>query len=97
MVFRATSLVERRDVDDLAALPRDHPLGDRAADDEDAGQIVLHHFFEGRLAHFDQRLPALDAGIVDQNVDRPDFALDPGDALDHRRLGGHVEGIALGL
>ena len=61
---------QRADVDDLAAAARDHPLRRLAADDEGAGEIRVDDLLPLGGGKLDHRLAQLDAGVVDEDVDR---------------------------
>ena len=65
---------QRADVDDLAAAARDHPPRRLAADHEGAGQVGLDHPAPVVGRELDHRLAQLDAGIVDEDVDRDALA-----------------------
>ncbi len=59
----------------------DHVLHYGAGVVERPGQVRIDDFAPGRRVHIVQRAVALDPGIVDQNSDRSEPALDVGDYL----------------
>ena len=83
--------LHRTDIDDPAALARDHVPRDRLPDEEHAVEVGAHQFAPGLLGEVLQRPAALDAGVVDENVDRPERRLDPRDRAGDRAAVGDVE------
>jgi hypothetical protein len=83
--------LHRADVDDLAALARDHAARHRLADDEHAVDVGAHQLVPVGLREFVERRTALHAGVVDEDVDRADLALDALDRGGGRVGRGHVE------
>src|SRR3954452_22811638 len=71
--------LQGRDVDDPAAPARHHPPRDLPADEEGAGEVGVHHPTPGVVRHLRERSPRLHAGVVHQDVERPDVRLDPRD------------------
>ena len=51
----------------------------RLADEEDPRQVRPDDLVPGRLVHLEKRRTALDPRVVDQDVERPDLRLDPGE------------------
>ena len=71
----------------LAGTAFDHALGSRARGQEGAAQMGVHDPVPSLLGEVLQRAAKVDAGIVDQNVNRPNPALDIGDTgVDRRRV-----------
>ena len=62
-----------------------------AADHEGAGEVGLDHLAPFVGGELDQRLAVLDAGIVDENVDRDALAVEALEGRDDRGLVGDVE------
>ncbi len=87
----------RRDVDDAATQPllllraRNHLPGDCLRDKERAFDVRIEHEVIVDRGHFGEPLRRRHAGIVDQYVDRPHFALDLLDRVCDRFLVGHVK------
>lgn len=68
-------------VDDLAAAAaRDHPPGHGPGAVEGAVQVGGDHRVPGLVRHLVQRAAEVDAGVVEQDVDRAEAVLDRGDA-----------------
>ena len=67
---------DTRHVDDRPAPPLEHPARHRAARVEDAAQVRLDHPVPVLVAHADDECVPCDAGVVDENVDRAELALD---------------------
>ena len=81
----------RADVDDLAARPRDHAPRDRLRDEEHRVEIGRHDLPPVGFGKFGERHALGHAGIVHQDVDRPDVLLDLLDRRLHAGAAGHVE------
>ena len=91
MLVRASSLCTGGDVDDLSLPAWDHAPGDRLTDVEHGVQIGPHELAPRLGWKILERRAPLDAGVVDEHVNRPDLLFDRGDAaLDALRIG-HVE------
>jgi hypothetical protein len=81
----------------LPRFARDHEAGDRLGDEEDAIQIGAHEFAPSLFRVILQRPPALNAGVVDQDVDRTELRLDTRDRLADLRPLRDVERRGMGL
>ena len=82
---------DRERVDDLAAAPRDHAGHDRLGEEERRREVRRDHAVPGLGREILDRRAVLDAGVVDQDLDRPVRALD---ACDERLHRGAVEEVA---
>ena len=82
---------QRGDVDDLAAPARDHPARHRLSDEEHRGDVGRHHPLEHVLGKILERRAVLHAGIVDEDVDLPDFVLGVRDGVLDALLAGDIE------
>ncbi len=83
---------QRTDVDDLAVAARHHPPRRLASDDEGRGEVHLDHPAPVGGLELEDRLAELDAGVVDQDVDRDAGRVERGEGGLDRRLVGDVEG-----
>ena len=83
--------LQRGDVDDLAAAALDHPAGGGAADQEGAGEVRLDDAVPLGLGELEQRRAVLDAGVVDEDVERAELRLHRRDAGLGRLAVGDVE------
>ncbi len=83
--------LHRGDVDDAAALARDHSLRHRLRDVEHAVEIGAHQLAPGLLRIVFEHAAPLDAGVVDENLDRPEVLLDLGHSLGGGIAVGDVE------
>jgi hypothetical protein len=88
---------QRADIDDLAGFPGDHALGGLAPDHEGRGQVGVDHALPIGGGELDHRLAELDAGIVDEDVDRDAGGVEAFESAQHRCLVRDVEGGGLGL
>ena len=87
--------MHRADVDDAAASAWDHGARNRLSDEKHAVEIDRHQFAPGLFREFFERRAPLDAGIVDENVDRTDLGLDARDARAHLRSVRYIESRAM--
>ena len=71
--------------------------GHRLADVEHRVEVDVHQLAPGLRLELDERRAPLDAGVVEENVDRADFLLDQVDMARHRGLVGDVEGPGMCL
>src|SRR6185436_1638635 len=85
--------VHRGDVHDAAPAAIAHAIDHLARDVEHAVQVGVDHRHPVGLGHALEHRVARDAGVVDQDVDRPDHR---GDVVEHRRAGLEVGDVALG-
>ena len=76
--------LHRADVDDAAAVARDHAPRHRLADVEDAVEVGAHHACQS-ASRSPERRAALHAGVVDEDVDRAELGLDRVDRRVDRR------------
>ena len=84
--------LDRADIDDAATAARHHVPRHGLSDEEHAVEVGAHqHVPVGRIELVERRA-ALDAGVVDEDVDRADLGLDAGDRLDHSLTVANVEG-----
>ena len=86
--------VDRADVDDRSLLARDHATRHDLSDDERAVQVRAHHLAPSVVREFLERHAPLNAGIVDENVDRTGLALD---ALNRGFNAGAIGDVERGL
>ncbi len=91
MSGRASLALHRGDVDDPSAPARDHRPRRRLPDIEHGVEIGRHQLAPRLGLELLQRRAALDARVVDENVERADLGLDPGHRLADFRVIGHVE------
>ena len=89
--------LDRGDVDDPSPLARDHEARDGLGDEEHAVEISAHQLMPGFLRVILERSPTLDAGVVDQDVDRADLGLDAFGGFANLFAVGHVERGGVGL
>src|SRR2546426_4325787 len=68
----ALDRVDRRDIDDAAPAALHHAVDHLARDVEDAVQVGVDHLHPVLLGHALEHRVARDAGVVHQDVDRPD-------------------------
>ena len=82
----------------LMILPRprgNHVPGRLPPHEEGAGQVRGDHPLPVRDVEVEHRHAVLDAGVVHQDLQRPDVFLDPGDAPGGLGVAGDVEGAAV--
>jgi hypothetical protein len=79
------------DVDDLAAAARDHVRSDCLADVVDAVEVGRHEFAPVFVRELLERRPALNAGVVHQNIERAGPLLEGADRTGNGRGIRHVE------
>ena len=77
--------VDRGDVDDAAGIAVAHALDHRPRHGEHRIEVGAHHRRPLVEGHLVEHAVARDAGIVDEDVDRPELGLDLLDALRRRR------------
>src|SRR5690606_39292786 len=73
---------DRADIDDPAIFAGVHAVPHRLGHVEASAQVDVDHLVPGIAIHPLHRAVAGDAGIVDQDVHRPELGLDPRDAID---------------
>ena len=79
------------EADDATATAFTHPIqyGARAADRTE--QVDLDQPLPGLLGRIDEGLDHVDAGVVDQDIDRSELTLDPTDGFAHAAGVTHIE------
>src|SRR5690606_18352230 len=83
---------ERADVDELAAGTGEHGAGGGAAGEEGGGEVGLKHGAPVGERHVGERRAAVDAGVVDEDVERAVVAGEGGEGDVHGGFVGDVEG-----
>ncbi len=88
----------RRDIDDAARLlQRRQALGEFERQHPGALEVRVEHRVPVRLGVLENRLARHDAGIVDQDIDRPQSGLGRGESSADTGGVGHVHGDGSGL
>src|SRR5437773_4009478 len=89
----ALDRVHRRDVDDAAPAALDHAVDHLARDIEDAVEVGVDHLHPVLLGHALEHRVARDAGVVHQDVDRPDHRAH---VVEHLGAGVEIRAVAFG-
>src|SRR6185437_1111188 len=82
-------------IDDLAAATRDHPPRHSLPDGEDRSDVGPHDLLKLFSRKIFERGAELHAGIVDEDIDRPELGFDIADPVGDALGIGDVEGYGL--